>query len=345
VSTTSETSRGGAQKAGRVGRGRSHERPWTFGANRPGRGARPGRRGSGRSARDLRDTRFGWLYSAPAMAVFAAFIIFPTAYTFYVSLWKWNALNPALSTYLGLGNYRRLFASGQPSFLTSLWNSLYFTGGMVVGVTAISLAFALLVQRGGRLFNTTRLAVYLPHATPVVASSIVWSWMYSANGGLIDWVLRSLHLPASQWLDSSAAAMPAVLIYSVWHEVGFTTLVFLGGLTVISNELGEAARVDGATAWQEFWHITWPQLRPVTVFVIVITMITSMQAFTQFVVLANGGPDYATTTLSLLIYDSERFGINQTGYAAAVSVVLFFIIAFFTLVRRRTSVGAPTTLA
>ena len=92
------------------------------------------------------------------------------------------------------------------------------------------------------------------------------------------------------------------MVYSLWHEVGFTTVVFLGGLATLSNELSEAARVDGCSAWQEFWHVTWHQLKPVTVFVIAITAITSLQAFTQFYQLANGGPAYATTTLSYLVY-------------------------------------------
>ena len=294
-----------------------------------------------RPTRDFRATRWGWAYSAPAVLVFMAFVIIPTGYTFYVSLWKWNALNPALSKFKGLGNYTRLFQANQPTFLSSLWHSLYFTGAMVIGGSAISLALALLLQRGGALLNGTRVALFLPHATPVIATSMIWTWIFNYKFGLADWILHSLHLPTSQWLQSSSSAMPAVVIYSLWHEVGFTTVVFLGGLATMSNELSEAARVDGCSGWQEFWHVTWHQLKPVTVFVIAITAITSLQAFTQFYQLASGGPAYATTTLSYLVYQ-EAFLFSDTGYGAALAVVLFAITVFFTLVRRRTAANGES---
>ncbi|WP_042369397.1 carbohydrate ABC transporter permease [Streptacidiphilus neutrinimicus] len=303
-------------------------------------GRRPRRRAP---ARDFRTTRWGWAYSAPAVLIFAAFVIVPTGYTFYVSLWKWNALNPAMSVYRGLGNYQRLFDATQPTFLSSLWHSLYFSGAMVVGGTALSLALALLLQRGGALLNASRVALFLPHATPMIATSMIWVWIFNPRFGLADWMLHSLHLPTSQWLQSSTSAMPAVIVYSLWHEVGFTTVVFLGGLAVLPNELSEAARMDGCSAWQEFWHITWHQLRPVTVFVVAITAITSLQAFTQFYQLSDGGPVYATTTLSYLVYQ-EAFVLSDTGYGAALAVVLFAVTVFFTLVRRRTATGADSAL-
>jgi multiple sugar transport system substrate-binding protein len=129
--------------------------------------------------------------------------------------------------------------------------------------------------------------------------------------------------------------MPALIIYSLWHEVGFTTIVFLGGLAIISEEYGEAARVDGCGPGREFWYITWPQLRPVTTFVVIITTIGSLQAFTQFFELSEGGPNNVTTTLSYLVYQ-EGIVIGNTGYGAARAVVLFAITAFVTLVRRQT---------
>jgi multiple sugar transport system permease protein len=289
-------------------------------------------------ARDFRDTPRGWLYSAPAVLIFAAFVIGPTFYTFYISLWKWNVLNPKLSTYVGLGNYRRMFQSVEPSFLASLWHSLYFTGGMVFGGTVISLALALLLQRGGALLNASRLAIYLPHATPLIATSMAWTWILNPQFGLANWALRGLHLPTSQWTQSAGSSMPSILVFSLWHELGFTVIVFLGGLAVISDEYGEAARVDGCGPWREFWHITWPQLRPVTVFVVVITAIGSLQAFTQFYELTNGGGfDYATTTLSVLVYQEVTLAGGDTGYGASLAIVLFLVTVFFTLVRRRTS--------
>jgi len=311
------------------------------GGRRPGRRGRGGRSGGRRAARDFRHTPKGWLYSAPAVLIFGAFVIVPTFYTFYVSLWNWNVLNPSLSVYKGLGNYAELFKAADPGFVQTLVNSLYFTGAMVIAGTAISLALALLLQRGGTVMNGARLAIYLPNATPLVATSLIWSWIYNPQFGLANWGLHLLHLPTSPWVQGQATSMPAVILFSLWHEAGFTTIVFLGGLAIINDEYGEAARVDGAGPWQEFWHITWPQLRPVTSFVLVITTILSLQSFTQFYQLSGGGPNNATTTLSYLVYEESQV-LQNTGYAAALAVVLFLITVFFTLVRRRTSprVGA-----
>jgi multiple sugar transport system permease protein len=268
--------------------------------------------------------------------IFGAFVIVPTFYTFYVSLWNWNVLNPSLSVYKGLGNYAELFSATDPGFVQTLVTSLYFTGAMVLAGTAISLALALLLQRGGSLMNASRLAIYLPNATPLVATSLIWSWIYNPQFGLANWVLHLLHLPTSPWVEGQATSMPAVILFSLWHEVGFTTIIFLGGLTIINEEYSQAARVDGAGPWQEFWYITWPQLRPVTSFVVVITTILSLQSFTQFYELSGGGPNNATTTLSFLVYEESQV-LQNTGYAAALAVVLFLITIFFTLVRWRTS--------
>jgi multiple sugar transport system permease protein len=287
-------------------------------------------------ARDFRHTKKGWLYSAPAVLIFGAFIILPTFYTFYVSLWNWNVLNPSLSVYKGLGNYKELLTATDPGFLQTLWNSLYFTGAMVIAGTAISLCLALLLQRGGTIMNASRVAIYLPNATPLIATSLIWAWIYNPQFGLANWLLHSLHLPTSPWVEGQATSMPAVILFSLWHEVGFTTIIFLGGLTIINEEYGEAARVDGAGPWQEFWYITWSQLRPVTSFVIVITTILSLQSFTQFYQLSGGGPNNATTTLSYLVYEESQV-LQNTGYAAALAVVLFLITVLFTFVRWRTT--------
>ncbi len=289
-----------------------------------------------RRIRRVRESRMGWLYSAPALLIFSVFTVGPTVYTLYISFFHWNTLNSAMSQYIGVGNFRALFGHSTPSFLSSAWHSLYFTGGMVVGGTVISLALAVLLQGGGRLITASRVAIFAPYATPVVATSLAWVWIFNPQFGLLDTVLKAMDLGAPDWLNSPGLAMPSIIIYSLWHEVGFTVVLFLGGLAVISPELGEAARVDGANAWQEFWHITWPQLRPVTVFVVIITSIMSLQAFTQFYEMTKGGPVYATTTLSYLVYQ-EAFVFFDTGYGAALALVLFLVIAAITVLQRRTT--------
>jgi multiple sugar transport system permease protein len=276
----------------------------------------------------------GYLMTLPALLIFAVFTIGPTVYTFYISLFNWDSLNPARSRYLALGNYQEMFTADNPPFLTSVGNSLYFTVAMVIGGTALSLAIALLLQRGGNWIAATRVAVFTPYVTPLVATSIAWVWIFNDKFGLINLALRPFGLSGENWLLSPGWAMPAVILYSLWHEIGFTVVIFLGGLSVLSPELGEAARVDGVNRWQEFWYITWPQLRPVTAFVITVTAIYSLQAFTQFYTMTVGGPGTATTTISYLLY-GEVF--ERTGYGAAIAVVLFAVTVAFTLIQRKTT--------
>jgi ABC-type sugar transport system permease subunit len=276
----------------------------------------------------------GYLMTLPALLIFGVFTIGPTVYTFYISVFDWNPLNPARSSYVGLGNYQELFTADNPPFLTSALNSLYFTVAMVIGGTALSILIALLLQRSGNWFAATRVAVFTPYVTPVVATSIAWVWIFNDKFGLINIVLRAVGVNGANWLLSPTWAMPSVIVYSLWHEIGFTVVVFLGGLSVISPELGEAARVDGVNSWQEFWYVTWPQLRPVTGFVVTISAIYSLQAFTQFYAMTVGGPGISTTTISYLLY-GEVF--ERTGYGAAIAVVLFAVTVLFTLIQRRTT--------
>lgn len=280
----------------------------------------------------------GYLFTAPALAIFAVFTILPTIYTLYISLFNWNSLNVSRSQFRGLRNYQELFSEND--FPVSALNSLYFTVAMVIGGTALSLLIALLLQRGGRWISATRVAVFTPYVTPLVATSIAWIWILNQKFGLLNLALQAIGIGGPNWLLSPTWAMPSVIAYSLWHELGFTTIVFLGGLSVLSPELGEAARVDGVNRWQEFWYVTWPQLRPVTVFVITITMIMSLQAFTQFYAMTQGGPGTATTTVSVLLYEQIA---TRTGYGAAIAVVLFVVTAALTLIQRKTS--RPSAIA
>lgn len=280
-------------------------------------------------------SRTGVLFTLPAIAIFAVFTIGPTIYTGYISLFHWNLLNTSQNSFLGLDNYRTLFdPSNVPSFWATACTSLYFVGAMVVLGTALSLAIAALLQRAGNGNLLVRLAVFTPHVTPLVATSIVWVWIFNPQFGLANAVLHWLHLPTSDWLLSPDWSMPAVILYTLWHEVGFTVVIFLGGFTTLSAELADAARSDGANAWQQFWYVTWPQLRPVTAFVIVISSISSLQAFTQFYLMTKGGPLQSTTTLSFLLYH-EGFVLYHTGFAAALAVVLFAITALLTVINMR----------
>lgn len=288
-------------------------------------GARQGHR---RRTRGIRSGRYAVLYLSPALLIFFVFILGPAAFVLFISFFHWNMLDTAQSRFRGLANYKSLATSA--SFWHSVMMSAYFVGASVVLRTAIAFAIALLLSKAGLLRKAARLCVLSPYFTPVVATSIVWIWMFDPQYGLFNDVLKILHIPTVGWLQSTTWAMPAIIIYTLWHSLGFTVIIFIAGLSTVSTELREAARVDGANALREAWHVILPQLTPIVLFVVVITSIASLQAFTQFYTMTGGGPISATTTTGFLLYE-EGFVFYHTGLGAAIAVVLFVVIALFTL--------------
>lgn len=271
---------------------------------------------------------------SPALLVFLVFTIGPALFVLYISFFNWNLLNPSLSHFVGSGNYSALLHSSD--FWNSIVTSVYFVGATVGGSTVLGLGIALLLSRRGLVRRIVRLAVLTPYFTPLVATSIVWVWIFNPQFGLIDSLLRLVHLPEVGWLQSTKWAMPALIVYTLWHDLGFTVIIFLAGLATVSGELREAARVDGANSWREVRDVVLPQLMSTTLFVIVITTIDSLQAFTQIYTMTGGGPLSATTTTGFLLYQ-QSFVFYKTGFGAAIAVVLFVVIALFTLLQLRLS--------
>lgn len=306
----------------------------TVGAARPASArlatAAPGPSGAPRSR--IRSARYAPLYLAPALLVFITFIIGPAIFVLFISFFNWDLLNASMSRFVGGSNYLSLFASS--AFWQAVLVSIYFVGVAVSASIAFGLGIALLLSGAGWLRRLVRLAVLTPYFTPVVATSIVWIWIFNPQFGLLDSVLHLGHLPTENWLESTTWALPAVIVYTLWHNLGFTVVIFLAGLATVSQELREASRVDGASRLREVWHVILPQLSQVTLFVAVITTIDSLQAFTQFYTMTQGGPLGATTTLGYLLYE-DNFVFFHTGPAAAIAVVLFVTIAAFTLIQLR----------
>ncbi|MDE3191027.1 MAG: sugar ABC transporter permease [Acidobacteriota bacterium] len=291
-------------------------------------------RSRARSRAGIRNGRLAFLYLSPALLVFLVFTIGPALFVLYISFFNWNLLNPSLSRFVGGGNYAALLHSSD--FWNSIVTSVYFVGATVGGSTVLGLGIALLLSQRGLVRRIVRLAVLTPYFTPLVATSIVWVWIFNPQFGLIDSVLKLLHLPEVGWLQSTTWAMPALIVYTLWHDLGFTVIIFLAGLATVSGELREAARVDGASYWHEVRDVVLPQLMNTTLFVIVITTIDSLQAFTQIYTMTGGGPLSATTTTGFLLYQ-QSFVFYKTGFGAAIAVVLFVVIALFTLAQLRLS--------
>lgn len=282
----------------------------------------------------IRNGRYAFLYLSPALLIFLVFTVGPAFFVLYISFFDWNLLNSSLSKFVGGANYRNLV--GSSDFWHSIEESAYFVGAVVAGSTVFGLGIALLLSSRGVVRRIVRLAVMTPYFTPLVATSIVWVWIFNPQFGLLDSLLRMLHLPTVGWLQSTTWAMPALIVYTLWHDLGFTVIIFLAGLATVSTELREAARVDGASYWHEVRDVVLPQLTQTILFVIVITTIDSLQAFTQIYTMTQGGPLGATTTTGYLLYQ-ESFVFYHTGFGAAIAVVLFAVIALFTLLQLRLS--------
>lgn len=269
----------------------------------------------------------------PAFVILLTFLLLPAIFIFAISVLKWDLIgDPEL---VGLRNYQRLLFR-DPLWWKAFWQTVYFVVGTVPTGLALSLGLALLLRPllvGGGLIRS---AVFSPHVTPLVAVALTWGWIFKADYGILNAGLELVGLPRIDWLGDSRAIMPAMIIFTLWHNIGYNTVIFLAGLANIPKELEDAARVDGAGSWNVFRHVTWPLLSPTTYFVLLISVIGSFKVFVPVFVLTagSGGPDRAALVIGLYLYH-QAFNALRFGYAAAISVALFLIILAFTLFQER----------
>jgi multiple sugar transport system permease protein/alpha-1,4-digalacturonate transport system permease protein len=276
-----------------------------------------------------RNTALGWSFLLPNFAGFAALTLVPVGLLFYYAFTSWDVFGGA--TWTGLENFRRLLHDA--SFWTALRNTVYYTAFHIPLTLAAALSLALLLNRRLRGAAFFRTVAFFPYITSIVAIAQVWNMLFSPGYGPINELLRAVgvdHPPG--WTTSADWSMPAVIIVGTWREMGYYMLLFLAGLQTIPAQLYEAARVDGANAWQQFRAVTLPGLRPTTFFVTVMLTIGSFKVFDLILVMTNGGPGQSTLVLSQYIYQ-KGFTENQFGYASAVSVVLFAICLVVTVVQ------------
>ncbi|MGW6909680.1 carbohydrate ABC transporter permease [Streptomyces sp. NPDC054940] len=276
------------------------------------------RRPGGRGERPLRNIVVG------VIGLFiVVLLLVPIAVALVGSLHSWNPLNETFE-YLGLDNYRRLFADQE--FWTSSVNTVVFGAGAIAGRVVLGLALAYaLYSKLTRFKGFFRALFYMPTVTPLVAVAYVWQLMYNPRFGVID-TLFGLDI---NWLFDSRYAMPAVLLMTIWKDFGYAVILFLAGLYAIPDDVLEAASVDGANAWTRFRRIILPMLRPMTLFVVVTSTIGYLQAFVQVLVLTEGGPGTSTRLISYMIYDAA-FVKYDFGYASAISFVLLIFTALLT---------------
>ncbi|PYO44385.1 MAG: hypothetical protein DMD29_00575 [Gemmatimonadetes bacterium] len=275
--------------------------------------------------RRLRETLTAWGFLAPAAAHLAVFSFAPILFALYLSVHRWS-LGESAKPFVGLENFGRVLRD--PLVWISLRNTVLFTVQVPITM-AIALGLALLLRRHSLITRIARTAFFLPYVASVVAIALVWQWMYHADFGALNWALSALGLAPVDWLGNPRTALAAVMVVSIWTQVGYQMVVFLAGLQGIPDAYLDAARVDGANAWRRFWRVTFPLLKPVTLFVLVTGIIGSFQVFTTVYVLTGGGPLHATDVLAYRIYQSA-WGLSQFGSASALSLLLFAILFWVT---------------
>jgi ABC-type sugar transport system permease subunit len=287
----------------------------------------------------LRSPRTGFLLIVPLLVFTGIFVLYPFGSTLVLSFFSQNLLSPDQgTTFRGLANYRYLFDYDivQPAF----WHSTLISGAAIAGQLLLGIPIALLFNQPFPGRGVLRSASLLPWALPTISSAFVMRWMFDQNFGTINQILAALHLTANglPWLSDDNLALVTMILANIWKSLPFVVLVTLAGLQQVPHEQRESARMDGANAWQEFLHITLPNLRFVIAITVILRFIWTFNWFDFVYMITGGGPGDATVTMPILVYISA-FRTFQIGIASAVAslmvvFLLIFAIVFFRIVLR-----------
>jgi ABC-type sugar transport system permease subunit len=269
------------------------------------------------------ERRFGYLIIAPLLIV----LLVITAYPLFYNIWnsfQHDALLGYQRGFAGLANYAELFTNHQ--FLPALEHTLLFTVVSVVLETTIGLGLALALNKSFRGRGLVRAAVFIPWAVPTVVSAELWRTMFDPQQGFVNFVLTKLHLPlaTTTWLDGTWTAWAAILVADAWRNTPFIAIVLLAGLQVIPSDIYEAAKIDGANAWNTFRRLTLPLLKPALMVALIFRTLQSFMIFDVVYIMTGGGPGTTTNVLALLDYRAF-FTLFDYGYGGAVSVSLVVI--------------------
>jgi multiple sugar transport system permease protein len=274
-----------------------------------------------------RDTWWAWLFLAPTLLGLAVLSAGPIIASFGISLTDWDLLSPA--EFVGLDNFVSLLSNDR--FLLALRNTAFFTLTSVPLGLILGLGLALALDQQIRGIAIIRTAYFLPVVTSTTAIALVWLWIYSPQGGLLNAVLGVFGIPPEKWVSDPFWSMPSIVAMSVWQGLGTTVIIFLAGLQGIPQEFYDAAAVDGAGRWARFRNVTLPLLTPTIFFTGILAFIGAFQVFDQVYVLARPGePSRSTITLVYFIYESG-FDNFKMGLASAASWILFLIVAVLTI--------------
>ncbi|KZL49959.1 sugar ABC transporter permease [Nodularia spumigena CENA596] len=290
--------------------------------------------------RNITETLAGYIFMMPTILVLGCFVILPIVYAVFLSLHKVQLLGGIDYDFIGFRNFTRLVEDERVGI--ALRNTAEYVAIVVPAQSILALLLAVTLNSGIRGKNSWRILFFLPTVTSSAVLTLIFMWIYNTDGLLND-VLAFLGLPTYNWLGDPAVALKGIMIMNIWSTAPFYMVIYLAALQDIPQKLYEAAEVDGANWWQQFIYITIPLLKPVTFFVVAIGIIGTFQLFDQSYIFSGGtgGPNNATLTMVLLIYQAV-FRNLQMGYAAAIAFLLAVIIIAVTLIQQRIFGGEKT---
>lgn len=270
----------------------------------------------------------GLIFLGPAMLLFAVFVLGPFAVAIGLSLFRWDMLTPP--EFIGLENLATL--ASDASFYNALRNTFAFSLASMITHLVAGFALALAVnQLRSRIASYfVRTSLFFPFVISWAAVALLWRYVLDPTFGMGTYYLERLGISTPNWFTDPQWALPAIIGIDWWHTVGFTFVIMLAGLQTVPDQLHEAARIDGANAWQRMWNVTIPMMSPTIFFASVITFIGAFQIFDPIqIITPNGGPDESTLSIVMYLYQ-QGFQAFQAGYASAVALVVFVIMALVT---------------
>ena len=285
-------------------------------------------------ARERKALWYGILFTAPAMLGFILFTAGPMIVSFVLGMTDYSVFKDSIA-FVGFDNYSRMFSGQDEYFYQSLSATFYFVILRVPAVIIISFVIALLLNMNIKARAMFRTIIYLPSIVPAVASAMIWLWLLNPDLGLVNTVLKWLHLPTSNWLFSESSVIPSVVLTTLWG-IGGTVIIFLAGLSGIPKSYYEAIDVDGGGWFHKLCTITIPMVTPTIFFNTVMTIIGSFQVFNEAYILTQGGPNNKSLFYVFYLWRTA-FTNTEMGYASALAWVLFIIILFFTFLVFKTS--------
>ncbi|MDJ0275351.1 sugar ABC transporter permease [Sphingomonas sp. 2R-10] len=283
-----------------------------------------------------RETRAAWGFTAPVLTIIVAVFVLPTLLAMAMAFTDYSIYalaDPGNLHFTGLGNFTTLFAT--PLFWRAIGNTLLFALlGVPMAIGASLFAALLLNDATVKWKPLWRVVLFAPFVTSVVATAVVWRFLFNTRFGLVNQALGAVGLPGVDWLGDPDTSIPAILIFVTWKIFGYNMVVFTAALAAVPQDLMEAARLDGAGRWTRFRHVTLPAIGPTLVLAGVMSVAGFLQIFAEPYVMTLGGPAQSTTTILYFMFD-EGFKWWNLGQASAVALVLFLMILAVTLIQTR----------